>query len=256
MRSVRLRVLVMTLLAINAVGCGVGDESSVAPAQTRDTHPLLEDVDPPPVNLPVEAEPIPSDETKATLPEGDSSALMIFMDEEPFRGQLEVEGSIEVRSQRIEVASAAGRVEILYRLPPEIEVDVPSVREGSVRIRELSAPAGADQLLRLEDDRRVLVLGESWTTSTRPIEVEMTQGLDIAQETTESTAPGYTELRTIVSSDGVETTAPVGKPFRIRVGNEGFEIFVEGSHFFSPAEDDADQFPATYILHVWVVRVD
>lgn len=240
-------------LVAGCAGPPAGDAAQAPESETLD--PLVEDLDPPPVNFPVEPEPIPRADGRPRLPEGDVSALLVTLGDEPFSGRLEAAGALSVGNDRIRASTERGDLEVLYRLPPELDRRVRAPERGTVAVRELSSPAGADQSLSVTGTDGVLALGQVWTTSPDPLTVEIARDLVIVQGPVRAPDPGYTEVETVVVAAGARTEAVVGKPFVVQAGGGELEVLLESSHFFSAPEDDEGQYPDAYILRAWVVRV-
>ncbi len=254
MRAAALRFL-LTGLLLSTAGCASAPDGGDAELRGQvKTHPLLEDVDRPQVNFPVELEPVPPAEFEPALPRGNASALLMVIDDEPFRGSIEARGKFDMRDGRIALATDRGNLVILYRIPPGMERGPPSLDEGTVTVRELSAPEAADQFLGVTDADGLVVLGQVWTSSPDPLKVAFGDDLVIAQDRVEAAQPGYTEVATLVSTGETTTEAVAGKPFRVKAEGAEFEVLLETSHFFAAPEDDSDQFPDAYILHAWIVR--
>jgi hypothetical protein len=252
---VRQTILVPLLLLGLIGGCTVQPQR---PAGTEPVHALLQDVSPPPYNRPARVAPVVQPAPtppQPRLPPDDQPAVLILRGDQPFSGQLETRGTISISEQSIRFEPDTGTpLTILYR-PPEQFAELPrTVVEGRLTVREQSGPAGADRLLLVRSPGG-LVFGEIWQRAADPISVEVTPGVRVRQSRVLEgrTEPGF-NLAEVDVYDGERPVAALmpGQRARVRTSAGDLEMLLQTSHWFQPSEAEADQYPAEYVLHLWL----
>lgn len=244
------RMIVMALAgAIVLAACGEPTGDEAGQVRGDEEHPLLEGLDDPPVNDPlVIPAPVEGGEARLALPDDDLQALLVLLDGEPFAGVIESETSVEVGGDVIRAATEEGALDVLYRLPPRLEPLPQLGGEGRVAVAELSGPAGADRLVEVAVEDR-LVFAEVWRTSTEPLEVDLWAGLRLTQRRPEGIGPEYTEAPLELSLFG---EVPIGEPVVVESETGPVQVFVEFSHAY---EDPYEPERVVYILHVWIAAL-
>lgn len=233
--------------------------TAVTPPDDQPEHPLLDNLEPPPLNLPVEFEPAEIEPVKPELPEDDSAGLILLLGDDPLVGVFSASGRLQVTEELIELEPSEGEaLRILYRLPTDMVGLLERSGRGSADVTEFSGPQGADRLTIVMDER-ALLFAEVWRTSKQPHKIELAQGLTLAQEPVgaEDRQKGYTEVELLVfDGDGNVTPIPVGEPTILKTKVGEYQILAEVSHLLITEDSELDQFGSGYILHVWVVRVE
>src|SRR5688572_2569676 len=85
------------------------------PPPDRPDHALLRDLEPPPVNKPIEQRPAQQQEARAQLPAGSAAALMPTRNGRPFVGAATLTGRLTITPDRVRLdAGADSAIELLY----------------------------------------------------------------------------------------------------------------------------------------------
>lgn len=247
-------MILLVLVALGAVSCGQSVPAQVEPTPT---HPLLEGLDPPPLNQPLVApKPIPLDKLSPQLPEDDLPALLVLLGERPFSGTFRETGRLNISHDIIELQPAEGEpLRILYRMPQEMVQLPESTLVGRVDVAEFSGPQGANRSVMVYD-KQALLFAEVWQSLGTPLTVGLGDKLRLSQGETRprDRNGGYTETKLgVFDGEELVTTIPIGKPTTVETRVGAFQVFVEVSHLFSSRKSDLGQYPDTYILHFWIV---
>lgn len=241
------RTIVIALTgAMVLAACGEPLGGDAGQVRGDDEHPLLEGLEDPPVNDPlVIPAPIEGGEARLALPDDDLQALLVLLDGEPFTGVIEAEASVEVGGDVIRAETGEGTLDVLYRLPPGLEPLPQLGGEGRVAVAELSSPAGAARVVEVAVDDR-LVFAEVWRTSTQPLAVALSGGLELAQRPADGIGPELTEAPLELGGFG---EVPIGEPVVVESEAGPVQVFLEVSH---ASEDPYEPDRAIYVLHVWL----
>ncbi len=244
---------ILAALALTMIACQVEPQ----PPADQPQHPLLENLEPPPLNRPVTVTTKPGEQVAPRLPAGEQAALLLLQDGRPFSGTLRASGELTVGDSVIDFRPAQGAaLQILYRTPRGLPSLRAESRPGRLDVVERSRPEGADRRVVVSDDAG-LVLAQIWRSSPRPLQVELPGGLALAQASVapQDTAAGYTEvpLQARVRGERVATLA-IGQAVSVRTGAGPVQVLTEVSHRFVPDDPQTAQYPGGYILHVWVTR--
>ncbi len=244
----RLTVIALTGALVLAA-CGEGVEVEASQVRGDEDHPLLEGLEDPPINDPlVITNPVEGGEVRLALPDDDLQALLILLDGEPFTGVIESETSVEVSGDVIRAETERGTLDLVYRLPPRLEPLPQLGGEGRIAITELSGPAGADRLVDVAVENR-LVFAEVWRTSTEPLSVELPAGLRLTQRRSDGIGPDLTHVPLELNVFG---DVPIGEPVVVETETGPVQVFAEVTHAY---EDPYEPDHAVYILHVWLAAL-
>ncbi len=249
-----IRVLLMALSLATAAGCGRGGPQP-PPGQPRD--PLLANLKPPPLNLPVTPRPVPA-EGNPRLPPGRRSALLVFS-EGPSLGETRtVAGQLAITPGRIQcTAQGQPPINVLYRLPQGLSDLRASSGNGRIVVIDQTTPGTRyRQVLISRDDS--LVLGEIGLKSSEPLTADLGVGLRLNQMRA-SIATGSQALAPaavqVFAGDKLVATISAAVPTKIETPAGTFQVFVETSHLaYSSAPNQ--QHPGGYVLEAWVVRLE
>jgi hypothetical protein len=249
------RVLVLfTLGSLVLAACGA--QVPPTPPPDQPTHPLLDGLEPPPLNQPVTVTGIPVEPPDVQLPEDDRPALFLLQNGNVFSGEYQASGRLLVSPSLIEITPEdQPPLQILYRAPGGMNELPETTVEGEVSVAELSRPEAADREVIVRDEKGLLFL-EVWQNSEEPIQVDTGSDLQFVQEAVDPGQTGeYTEANlTALSGNEPIAQIPVGDPVTLETSEGVFQVFVEVSHLFTPAPTDQGQHPMSYILHVWMIR--
>jgi hypothetical protein len=244
-------VIVAVALTVTVAGC----RRDPKPPPNQPSDPLLIGLEPPPLNKPVHEPPGEQRVTIPQLPPGPASALVVTRGGRPFIGVANLTGRLIVGANRIQIQPAQdSALEILYRLPPGLPALTAATTDGSIAVTERNEPAGADQLVLVRGDSR-LVLAEVWQRSLRPLSVDLGNGLRLQQRSAQPVATGgYAEAPLdVLDGARVVTRVPIGRATEIQAAAGRYAVLVEVSHLFTQAPSDKEQFGSGYILRAWVV---
>jgi hypothetical protein len=250
------RVLVFsTLCTLVLAACGAQVPPTPPPGQP--THPLLDGLEPPPLNQPITVTGIPVEPPDVQLPEDDRPALFLLQNGTVFAGEYQASGSLLVSPSLIEITPADQKppLQILYRAPGGMTELQEATVEGEVSVVELSRPEAADREVIVRDEKGLLLV-EVWRASEKPIQFDTGGDLQFVQEAVDPGEDGeYTEAN-LAALSGNEPIAqiPVGDPVTLETSEGVFQVFVEVSHLFTPSPADQGQHPMSYILHLWLIR--
>ncbi len=239
-----------TMAAILIVGallfasCGEPLDTDAGQVRGDEDHPLLEDLEDPPVNDPLKSPtPVEGGEPRPELPPEALQGVIVLLDRSSFSGVLEAAGLVEIAEEAISAETSEGTIDILFRLPGGMEPPRAGSGEGRVGIAEFSSATGADRVLAVEVEER-LVFAEAWQVSAEPVRVELPKGLRIAQQPVDRVSAEYTEAGVSLEGFG---DLPLGETIVIETDAGPVQVFLEMSHAIQDAYTEDD----TYILHIW-----
>lgn len=249
----------LTIICALVVGLGGCGDSQPEPPASQPQHPLLEGVEALPMNKPLRNVKLKEQEPPTLqLSKGDVGQVLITRDEKAFRGDEQLSGTVSIEKGAITLgAPGAKPLRVLYRLPKGMAA-LPAIQgDARLRIRELTTPEGADQLVALQQ-KDSLVFANVWQRSKQPLKVALTGAIQLVQSpTTKLEGTGYSEAEVAVYEDGKPLARPrIGELTRVETSAGPLQFYVETSHRFIPSSNDADQYPDEYVLRAWVVQVD
>lgn len=246
------RITLSVTIGAAVIACA---ERTPEPPASQPQHALLEGLEPPPLNRPVQLAPAAQEQVTLRLPPGNQAALLVVQGGRPFSGTVTDSGQITVSDSLIRLTPTEGAsIEILYRVPAGLPRPASGDRTGSATVMEMSGPAASNRQLIVRGNGR-LVLAEVWQTSDRPITIDLGRGLQLVQRATRQAATGeYAEAQLqVLERSQVLATIPLGEPTRVGTSADSIAVFVEVSHLMTPSDADVGQVQGGYILHAWVV---
>lgn len=247
------RIFVLTMGLAGVVACGGGGPE---PPADQPRHPLLDNLQPPPLNRPVVDVPIPT--AAPSLPPGDRPALLLVSQGRRFHGTATLAGRVVASKGRVEFTSPdRPPLQILYRLPAGLRA-LPDVdAKGSVTLLERTNPGGPNRQVLIRTDG-ALLLAHVWLTSPKPLAVTLDEaaGLRLVQLPVRRATPDglLADAQVEVFDGDLRAGAAANRvltPIRARTGS--FQAFVETSRL-AYASGRTDQRDGRYILEAWVVR--
>jgi hypothetical protein len=243
-----LRVLVGSMLIAGFPACGPSEAQ--APAVSPQ-HPLLEQLAPPPVNMPVGRTQVPPPTGLPALPPGTRPALVIISDGRSFRGALTRSGRFKWSPGRVELfTEGASPLQVLYRLPNGLEPPIDGDVAGTLSVSERSDAAGPDRQLVVRGDRSLL-LAQIWVASDTPVRADLGDGMRIVQRAVTPPVAGAEVPVELVDGDLAVAVLPPSKAIPATGRTGGFQVLVETSRLTYPSRPEE---PRRYILKAWVVR--
>jgi len=242
----------LSALALILIAC---TDRAPSPPADQPVHPLLDDLDPPPLNRPIRPVQVRHDAAKLQLVEGDQPALLIVQGGNAYAGQMSASGTFTVSRNRIDFEPVdAEPLTIMYRLPDAIGSIADATGTGQLQLLDRSGPAGADRLVVLRRNGDVL-FGEVWQRSAEPLTIVLSKRLRLVQtELREDDKAGDYTPMDLALYDGDDPIAnlSVGKPVRASTSAGNLSVYVEASYLFESETETAGQYPREYILHAWL----
>jgi hypothetical protein len=239
-----IRLAVLTLAAVAATSC---ERGAPEPPPVRPRHPLLDGLNPPPLNRPLTSVGVVPLGGTPALPGGTVPALVLVSDGRAVEVRGSFSAPLAMKEGRLEL-SPIGRpaIHVLYRLPDGLTLPVGSSSVG--RFVRFAGSWGRRTLLRSEGS---LLLAELVVRAPTPVSLDLGDGLKIVQRPASASRAGEA---TDVQADAMDDERPVGTlasgaATSVRTRSGTFNIFIVSSRLAKSEER-----PGGYVLDAWVAR--
>lgn len=247
-----------TWVALSAVliAAAVVLNTALAPQQTEREHPLLDNLQAPPVNTPVQVPVFAREQVRPQLPDDGQPAVLVLQGNMPFRGSLTARGMVAVQPNALDFRPTSEEQEpirILYRLPDRMEPLAQSNFEGAIEVREASGPAGSDRQLIVRGDN-IIRFGEIWQSRPEPIDIALSPNVRIVQAaSSQRQERGYTPVEVqVVDNRETVATLSIGEVNEVETSEGMLTIYPSTSQYLNTGDDQLAQYPSQYTLHVWI----
>lgn len=242
-------------ILLSTVGLSACGGATFDPAP-RSRDPVLEKLEPPPLNLPrhTAARPQgpPDPARMPALPPGDRPAIVVRTTELLDAKTLASPGLVTSKKGEIEFApeNRAG-IRIYFRLPRELPSPPELSHTGTLALVDRTGPAGPVRQVIVSVDGMPLI-GEVRLKSPTPINFALAPGLELRQQRRPDRGSGdvaveiggETRKPQLLTTRGVTEVATAG----------GVLLVFVGASYVVDLPDPTGQYPDGYILHAWVVR--
>src|SRR5262245_1228748 len=244
-----MRALAAAVILAAAVGAACRGGTFEPPRKAHD--PLLNGLKEPPLNVPAKA-PVPTrpgTPPHPSLPRGGQPEILVFRDGRPLNRALTTSGRVALKSGVVDMVPETGAaIQILYRLPQNLDQLPAFTGPGSLTYVDRSTPAGPAKRVILSADGLPLI-GETWQKSPEPVTADLAAGLQLRQ--TAGSAEGVHAVAVEILQGHQAQSLTPGAATTIKVASRTLRALVQES-YVANVTDPTGQHVGGYILHVWV----